>query len=110
MAVQVKRPFNYDDALDVVGVHGVGGVIGALGTGVFASLAINGAGANGLIYGNVHLLLMQAVAVGAVILYSFTVSFVLLKLINHFCGLRVTEEHEEVGLDLTQHSEAGYAW
>jgi len=110
LAVQLKRPLNYDDSLDVVGVHGVGGIIGALGTGVFASLAVNAAGANGLVYGNVHLLLMQAVAVGAVIGYSFTVSFVLLKVIDFAWGLRVSEEHEEVGLDLTQHSEAGYAW
>ncbi len=110
LAVQLKRPMGYDDALDVVGVHGVGGVVGALGTGVFASLAVNAAGANGLIHGNGRLVLVQALAVGVVIAYSFAVSYGLLKLIDAVFGLRVSEEHEEIGLDLTQHSEAGYAW
>ncbi len=110
LAVQLKRPFGYDDALDVVGVHGVGGTIGAIGTGLFASLAINAAGANGLVYGNPRLVMLQLIAIGATIAYSFTASYVILKVIDLVCGLRVSEEHEEIGLDLTQHSEAGYAW
>ena len=110
LAVQLKRPAGYDDALDVVGVHGAGGVVGALGTGVFASLAVNAAGANGLLHGNPHLMVVQLIAIGATAAYSFTASFVLLKVIDWVCGLRLSEEHEEMGLDLTQHSEAGYAW
>ncbi len=110
LAVQLKRPLGYDDSLDVVGVHGVGGVVGALGTGVFASLAVNAAGANGLLHGNAHLVLVQAVAISAVLTYSFAVSYGLLRAIDAAFGLRVSEEHEEIGLDLTQHSEAGYAW
>ena len=88
----------------------MGGVVGALGVGVFASAAINSAGANGLLHGNAHLLIPQLIAIGTVIGYSFTVSYLLLKVIDITLGLRVSEEQEELGLDLTQHSEAGYAW
>ncbi len=110
LAVHLKRFAGYDDTLDVVGVHGVGGIVGALGTGLFAVAAVNPAGANGLLLGNPHLLLVQAIAVVSVIAYSFTASFIILKVIDWVMGLRVSEEHEEIGLDLTQHSEAGYAW
>jgi Amt family ammonium transporter len=109
-AVLAKRRFQYDDALDVVGVHGAGGITGAIGTGLLASVAVNGAGANGLFLGNARLLGVQVIAIGATIIYSFTVSFALLKVIEPTIGLRVADEHEEVGLDVSQHSESGYAW
>lgn len=110
LAVLAKNPLGYDDALDVVGVHGAGGVIGAIGTGLFASAAINAAGANGVLLGNPHLLVIQLTAIGATIGYSFVITYLLLKLVDRTIGLRVAQEHEEVGLDLSQHSESGYAW
>lgn len=109
LAVQVKWRFGYDDALDVVGVHLAGGTFGALATGLFASKLINAAGTDGLFYGNTKLLAAQLVAVGATIAYSFVVSYVLLKVIDILVGLRVSDEEEEEGLDLSQHGEAGYA-
>jgi Amt family ammonium transporter len=110
LAVQIKRPLGYDDSLDVVGVHGAGGIVGAILTGVFASVAVNSGGANGLLFGNGNLLLAQLTAVGATVAYSFLVTLALLKIIDWTFGLRVTHEHEEVGLDVSQHSESGYAW
>jgi Amt family ammonium transporter len=110
LAVQMKRWFGYDDSLDVVGVHGAGGVAGAVLTGLFATVAVNAAGANGLFHGNPGLLVTQLTAVGATMGYSFGVSFVLLKLVDWVVGLRVSAEHEEIGLDVSQHSETGYAW
>jgi Amt family ammonium transporter len=109
-AVQAKWRAGYDDALDVVGIHGAGGILGALATGVFASRLINPAGADGLILGNPSLLLAQAVAVGATVAYSFVMSLVLLKAVDLALGLRVHEEQEEMGLDLSQHSEAAYGF
>lgn len=97
-----------DDSLDVFACHGVSGVWGALATGLFASVAINAGGANGLFYGNPHQLLVQAVAVAASAGYAFVGSFVLLKLINVFIPLRVTPAEEDQGLDATQHGEEAY--
>jgi ammonium transporter, Amt family len=97
-----------DDALDVFGVHGVGGVIGALATGIFATTAINPAAANGLLFGNPGQLGVQAVAVVVVVAYSAVVTWGLLKLIDLVMGLRVSPEEEERGLDSTQHGEAAY--
>jgi Amt family ammonium transporter len=108
-AINAKWRFRYDDALDVVGVHGAGGVIGTLATGLFASKLINAAGNNGLFFGHPMQLATQALAVVVTIGYSFVLSFLLLKLVNLLVGLRVTDEEEEAGLDLSQHSEAGYA-
>ncbi len=107
-AVSLKPKLGYDDALDVVGVHGVGGTFGALATGLFASIAINAGGANGLFYGNPKLLLVQLIAVLATIVYGFVVTFVLLKVLDATMGLRVTQEEEVMGLDITQHGEEGY--
>jgi Amt family ammonium transporter len=110
-AVRLKFRFGYDDSLDVVGVHMVGGMVGALLTGIFADLAINDAGANGLVNGGGFSLLgKQLVAVGATIGFSFLVTFVLLKVVQATVGLRVTEEDEVAGVDLAQHAEAGYAF
>jgi Amt family ammonium transporter len=107
-AVQAKWRGGYDDSLDVVGIHGAGGILGALATGVFASSLINPAGADGLVLGNPHLVVAQAIAVAATVGYSFAVSLVLLKLVDVALGLRVGPEEEEIGLDLSQHSEAAY--
>jgi len=103
-----KNRFGYDDSLDVVGVHGVGGTWGALATGLFASKLINDAGADGLFFGNPALLGIQALAVVVTWVYAFLVTFILLKVLDWTMGLRVSEEEEETGLDLSQHSETGY--
>ena len=107
-AVMMKSKLGYDDSLDVVGVHCVGGTLGALATGVFATTAVNAAGANGLLYGNPKLLAIQALAVCVALVYSFVVSFILLKVLDKTMGLRVEKEDEVMGLDLSMHGEAGY--
>ncbi|MDI6817181.1 MAG: ammonium transporter [Actinomycetota bacterium] len=109
LAVGLKFKLGYDDSLDVVGVHGVGGIVGAILTGVFATVAINEAGANGLLYGGMDLFVKQLIAIGATIGYSFIMSFIILKAIKAVMGLRVSEEEEINGLDLSLHSENGYA-
>lgn len=109
-AVLAKEKFGYDDALDVVGIHGVGGLWGALATGLFASTAYNAAGADGLFFGNPNQLLVQAVGAFAAVVYSFIVSWILLKLTGVVTGLRVSDEEEVQGLDLSQHSETGYVF
>ncbi len=109
-AVMLKGRFGYDDSLDVVGVHCVGGSLGALATGLLATTAVNAAGANGLLHGNPKLLAIQALAVVVVLAYSFIVSFLLLKVLDKTMGLRVDKEDEIQGLDLSMHGEAGYNW
>jgi len=109
-AVMMKGRIGYDDSLDVVGVHGVGGTWGALATGLFASMAVNAGGGNGLFFGNPKLLAVQAGAAGATAVYAFLVTWVLFKILDMTMGLRVTDEDEVMGLDLTQHGEAGYNW
>ena len=104
----VKTKFGYDDSLDAFGVHGIGGIWGALATGLWATKAVNPAGNNGLFYGNPGLFLVQLKAVLVTIIYSFIVSFVLLKIVDALVGLRVSEDEERIGLDLTQHRESGY--
>ncbi len=107
--LRLKTRFGFDDALDVVGVHGIGGTTGALLTGVFASLAVNSAGANGLLSGGgLALLGKQAIGVGATILFSFGVSFIILKLLDATMGIRVSEDAEVSGLDIAEHAETGY--
>jgi len=108
-AVRMKSRFGYDDALDVVGVHGVGGSWGALATGLFASVAVNAGGANGLFFGNPRQLLIQAIAVAASISFAFIGSLVLLQLTDATVGLRVDDEAERMGLDLSEHDENAYA-
>jgi ammonium transporter, Amt family len=109
MAVMLIKPkFGYDDALDVFGVHCVGGIWGALATGLFASKAINPAGADGLFFGNPKQFLIQAAAVGVTVVYSFVVSFIIFKLIDITMKVRVTKKDETIGLDLTQHHENAY--
>jgi Amt family ammonium transporter len=109
MSVSVIKPkLGYDDSLDAFGIHGVGGILGALLTGVFASIAVNPAGANGLVFGDAALLWKQVIAVAASGGYSFVVTVVALKVIDAVIGLRVEQEEEVEGLDLSQHSESGY--
>ena len=109
-AVRMKSRFGYDDALDVVGVHAVGGIWGALATGLFASVLVNAAGANGLFYGNPRQLFVQATAVVASMAFSFIGSMVLLKVTDALVGLRVMAESEQIGLDLSEHEEVAYAF
>ncbi len=109
LAVLAKVKLGYDDSLDVVGVHGVGGLWGALATGLFASKAINAAGADGLFFGNPAQFGIQVVAVLVTMVYSFAVSWILLKAIDATMGLRIAREDEVVGLDLAEHQEAGYS-
>jgi ammonium transporter, Amt family len=109
-AINLKNKFRYDDSLDVVGVHGVGGTWGALATGLFASKAINAAGNDGFFFGNASLLGIQALTVVAAWVYSFLVTLIILKILDWTMGLRVTEEHEVNGLDLSQHGESGYSF
>jgi Amt family ammonium transporter len=108
LAVLAKSRLGYDDSLDVVGVHGVGGAWGALATGLFASKAINAAGADGLFFGNAGLVVTQLIAIGATILYSLVVTLVILYVIKAVMGLKVTEEDEVVGVDTSIHGETGY--
>lgn len=107
-ALNMKTRFGYDDSLDAFGVHGIGGITGTLGVGLFASLAVNSGGANGLFFGSSQALLIQAKAIGVVAGYSLAVTFIIMKLIDLTVGLRVDEKHEVMGLDLSQHSESGY--
>ncbi|NDV22393.1 ammonium transporter [Desulfovibrio sp. JC022] len=101
--VLMKTKFGYDDSLDVVGIHGLGGTYGAIATGLFASI-----GAEGLFYGNASQLWIQIESCIATWGYCFAVSWVLFKLIDKFYGLRPSEEDEVSGLDVSEHSEAGY--
>jgi Amt family ammonium transporter len=106
--VFMKRKLGYDDSLDAFGVHGIGGMLGALLTGLWATTVINPAGFDGLFHGNPKQLLLQFIAVVASAAYSFVLSFGLLKLVDKTIGLRVKADHENIGLDLTQHSESAY--
>jgi Amt family ammonium transporter len=108
LAVQLKSRLHIDDALDVFAVHGVGGTWGALATGIFATLAVNSAGADGLLSGNPRQLLIQAIAVAVVWVYSVTMTFMILKVIDLAIGIRVPEQEEVLGLDTSQHGEAAY--
>ena len=105
-AIQLTKRLRVDDALDVFGVHGVGGAWGAIATGIFASAAVNEVAGNGLLYGDPAQLGIQAIAVGAVVIYAAVVTFGILKVIDLFVGLRVAEQEEVLGLDASQHREA----
>jgi len=104
----VKQKFGYDDALDAFGCHGIGGIWGGIATGIFASKAINPAGANGLIYGNIRLVGIQLIAIVATIAYSAIMTFIILKVLSKFMSLRVTKEEEIDGLDVSLHGEEAY--
>ena len=104
----LKVKLGYDDTLDAFGVHGIGGFWGAVATGLWATKSVNSAGADGLFYGNAAQVMIQLKAAVITAVYSFVVSFILLKVLDMIMGLRVSEHDERVGLDLTQHREAGY--
>ena len=109
LAIQLKLRFGYDDSLDVIGVHLVGGIIGSLLLGFFADTAVNAAGADGVFFGGgVSLLGKQFAAVGATIVFSGVLSFGLAKAISLTIGLRVSDDDEAVGLDISQHAETAY--
>ena len=100
----MKKMLGYDDSLDAFGVHGVGGMTGALLTGVFAVKNIGGTA--GLLEGNAYQLTVQLIGVVSTVVYGFVVSFVILKLLDLTIGLRVTEEQERQGLDVSLHGES----
>jgi Amt family ammonium transporter len=105
LAVHYKSKSSLDDTLDVFPCHGLGGMVGMLMTGIFATKTVNGAGADGLLYGNVSFFLIQVKALGIVVAYSFTVSYLIFKFINLVLPIRVSLEDEEKGLDASQHNE-----
>jgi Amt family ammonium transporter len=107
-AVAAKSRLGYDDSLDVVGIHGIGGMIGTLCLGIFASKVVNPGGADGLLAGNPGFLGIQALGVVAVAAYAFAASWILLKVVDASIGLRLSEEQEIRGLDLSEHSEKAY--
>ena len=108
--VLLKARLGYDDSLDVVGVHGVGGTWGALATGLFASTEINSAGANGLFFGNPGQLWIQFVSVVATMAFAFIMTLIILKVVDMVMGLRISEEEERMGMDTSIHNEAGYTY
>jgi ammonium transporter, Amt family len=108
MACRLRAKIGFDDALDVWGVHGVGGTWGAIATGLFATVAVNVAGADGLFYGNPSQLWVQFVATVVTWVFSFVATWVILKVIDGIFGLTVEPEEEAVGLDISQHGEPAY--
>jgi len=107
MVAVVKQKFGYDDSLDAFGVHGIGGIIGAILTGVFATPAVQAA-YSGVLYGNVHQLFIQLIAVSVTVVYSGIMTFILYKVVEKFVGLRADKQEESVGLDETMHNEIAY--
>jgi ammonium transporter, Amt family len=104
-AIRFRQRRNLDESLDVWACHGMGGTWGAVATGIFASEA----GTSGLLTGNPGQFLVQLLTIGIVIIFSFGVTFVISKLLDRFVGLRVTDNEEEVGLDISEHGERAYA-
>ena len=107
MVAYVKPKLGYDDSLDAFGVHGIGGILGAILTGVLATPAIQSA-YSGAAYGNMHQLWIQLLATGATIVFSGVGTFILFKITDKLVGVRATDKHEAIGLDETQHGETGY--
>lgn len=108
-AIVWKGRFGYDDSLDVVGIHGVGGILGILATGLFASKAINAGGADGLFYGNPGQFGVQALTAVVTAVFSAVGSYVILKIVDGVTGLRIQPDEEATGLDLSQHNERAYS-
>ncbi len=108
LAVHLKNKMGWDDALDVWGVHGVGGAIGVVFLGIFASKSMNGAGADGLLAGGTHFFIIEVVAVIAASIYAFLFTYLMLALINKITRVRVSEAEEDMGLDKSQHGEMAY--
>jgi Amt family ammonium transporter len=110
LALNMKGKIGYDDSLDAFGVHGVGGIVGTFATGLFAQTLINPAGSNGLLFGGHNMFNAQIIAILVTGAYSFIISVILLKIIDKVVGLRVDEESEVNGLDISQHGESGYTF
>ena len=108
-AIRLRQKWGLDESLDVWACHGMGGTWGALATGLFATTAVNSAGFDGLFYGNPSQFVTQAIAVGIAIVFSFVVTWLITTLLKKTVGLRVTENEEEVGLDISEHGERAYA-
>ncbi|HEU4745066.1 MAG TPA: ammonium transporter [Anaerolineales bacterium] len=108
-AIRLRQKWGLDESLDVWACHGMGGTWGALATGLFATKLVNPAGADGLFYGNPGQFVIQAIAVLVAIAFAFGVTFVITKALSRFMGLRVSENEEEVGLDISEHGERAYA-
>jgi len=109
LAVAVLKPkLGYDDSLDVFGVHGVGGMWGTMATGIFASLAVHEGGANGLLFGNVKLFMIQGLYMAVCIAYAILMTWIIFKFVDALFCMRVEKQDELVGLDLSQHHEAAY--
>ena len=104
----LKPQLGYDDSLDVFGIHGVGGMWGTIATGIFASVAVNEGGANGLLFGNLKLFLVQGLYMVVCILYAVAMTWVIFKVVDTLFCMRVAKQDELVGLDLSQHHEAAY--
>jgi len=104
----IKGKLGYDDSLDAFGVHGVGGTVGTIATGLFAEKAVNAGGANGLLFGNAHQLVVQSLSLLATITFAVIMTFIIFKIVDAIIGMRVEEKNEIIGLDLTQQSEAAY--
>jgi len=104
----IKGKLGYDDSLDAFGVHGVGGSVGTLLTGIFAQKAINAGGADGLLFGNLHQFGVQALMLVVTIAFAAIMTFIIYKIVDAIIGMRVEEKNELIGLDLTQQSEAAY--
>lgn len=109
-AIILKSRLGYDDSLDVVGIHGFGGIWGALATGLFASTAINPNGADGLFFGNPGQLWIQFISVVITMIFAFIMTWIILTVVHRVIGSRITEEEEERGLDLSLHNETGYTF
>ena len=108
LAVALKNKIKLDDALDVWGVHGIGGIAGCISLGIFATLAVNANGADGLLAGNVSFFLKEVAVVLGVAAYAFVFSYLMLWLINKITPVRISAAEEENGLDLVLHGEAAY--
>jgi Amt family ammonium transporter len=106
----LKSKFGYDDSLDAFGVHGIGGTWGALATGLFASKAVNEAGADGLFFGNAAQFTTQLIGVAASWVFAAVMTFVLIKAIGLVMKVRADEASELQGLDISEHGERGYAY
>ena len=108
--VLLKSKLRYDDSLDVVGIHGLGGTWGALATGLFASKAVNAAGSNGLFFGHPGQLATQFVSVIVTMVFAFVMTLLILKFVDAVIGIRIHEEDEEKGMDISLHDERGYSF
>ncbi|MDP4292115.1 MAG: ammonia channel protein, partial [Bacteroidota bacterium] len=107
MVAIVKQKMGYDDSLDAFGVHGIGGIVGAVLTGVFATPAVQAA-YSGLLFGNVHQFLVQLIAVSVTFVYSGVMTLILYLVVEKLVGLRANKQEEAIGLDETMHNETAY--